>query len=211
MTQVKDYRGIEFIETTDSMILVKNSLNSVSSAVRQLNHLSRWERNIYSREILISELGFIIFQFRRHFWTIIQFVDSLAYSKYESDAEILSKYLNTPALYYSVGDTFGDFQYTFFSNGICVEKLRVEESEGLVFESVLRPSVSIENIKSRYQFVNDFFIKQDIYIPVLSSNISLTQETSSQRVVLELWNTFSNKPQKFRYSDFEGFDYLATN
>jgi hypothetical protein len=69
---VEKKRGIEYIGLTDNQLLVKANIEKVSQAFCQVRQAIDVKHNVYGREVKLTDLCFIIYQFRKHSWTHIR-------------------------------------------------------------------------------------------------------------------------------------------
>jgi hypothetical protein len=85
-------------------------------------------------------------------------------------AKGLSESVKTRALFYAVSDTAASLAYTLFDVGKALERLNfgapLEDEREKEFVSKLR-KVKVQEIKSEYDFTNEFFKKQKVFIPGL--------------------------------------------
>lgn len=129
---IEQRRGIEFLDLNDYLVLVQAPIEQVGQALCQTRQVACWERNVYEREIeLVEQSSAIIFQFRKHSWTIIQSSNFFPFgmSLYDEDAQSLSHWLHTKALSYLVSDTGGYFGYHLFNCGESLERFYYDENE----------------------------------------------------------------------------------
>lgn len=184
---IEQRRGIEFTDLNDYLVLVQAPIEQVGQALCQTREVTRWERDVYECEIeLVNQKSFIIFQFRRHPWTIIQsssFFPHWAFF-HDGDAKSLSRWLHAKAINYLISDTGGYIGYHLFNCGESVERLYKEPMEDMVaeeyeyvdemefigmceFRSQLRP-IEAHDIESGYLFTDEFLREQDAYVPSFS-------------------------------------------
>jgi len=212
MTQVQKLRGIQSFETGDNMMFVQTPITKVGEVFDCL-YSGRWERDVYGRELQDVSSGFIFMQFRGHPWTIISELLPY-YSKIENDAQSLSHLLNTRTICYYISDTSGEFSYKVYQAGTCVEQLFYGYNVGFQFESQLRLG---ETIREPHVFVDTFFRQQDIYVPVLFSNLSRGKQINKDKIIIKLYKStmvdvsvpVSHKSiPMFDHSDFERVDFF---
>ncbi|MUG92376.1 hypothetical protein F7734_07875 [Scytonema sp. UIC 10036] len=68
---IEQRRGTENIDLNDYLVLVQSPIEQVGQAFIQMGLVDLWERDVYAREIeLTNKRSFILFQFQRHPWTI---------------------------------------------------------------------------------------------------------------------------------------------
>ena len=103
---IENRRGIETFEITDNQLLVKASIDRVSQAFFRARQAVNLRCDVYGNEIEITRLCFIIYQFRKHSWTLIKTENCELSETYLNckDAQILSSMLHTKAIFYSVID-----------------------------------------------------------------------------------------------------------
>lgn len=194
-------RGIETIDLNQFLVLVKAHIEPVAQAFSQARQADIWERDVYDRQIEITKgQGFIVFQFRGHPWTLISEINFVPYRTplNNKDAQTLSRLLQSRAIYYRVSDTSGYIGYELYENGSSIEKLSSEEEIYLEFQSQ-RCQLKPEDIGNAYNFVYDFMLEQDVYIPALFRVVN--QQGYLRLKGPELENLVQN--------DFERLDYIA--
>ncbi len=213
MTQVQNLRGIQSFETGDNMMFVQTPIASVGEIFDCL-YSGRWERDIYGHELQDVGSGFIFIQFRGHPWTIISELFPY-YSEIERDAQLLSHLLDARTISYYISDTSGEFSYKVYQAGTCVEKLFGDYDVGFQFESQLRPG---KTVIDPHVFVDIFFRQQDIYVPVLFSNLSISKRINKGKIIIKLYKSTmvdisTPVPHKsvlmFDRSDFERVDFFG--
>jgi len=202
---VEQRRGNYCDETEDSIILVKAPVEVVAQAINQIWQINYWEQDVYGREINIRKQGFLIFQFRSHSWTCIrEYGWGIDFSKEELQA--LGKLLNTRLIYYCVSDTGGLIAYNCYDSGQLVERLWLEASRPLEFESQLHSLQEVSN--NLDDFLDKFWEEQNIYIPRL-----LVQKSEpAQGISISLVNSpmDCDWDETFARDDFERVDYMVS-
>lgn len=216
---IKERRGIEHLDLNDELILVQAPIEQVGQALSQMLQLNRWERDVYQRSIeLVDQSSLLIFQFRRHPWTIIQSSGFFPHRILLKDeyAQSLSGLLCAKAIYYLISDTGGYIGYHFFNCGESLEKFYKEPPEVFGIEEYeyededenefigmceFRSQLSqkeVHEIGDGYRFTDDFLREQNAYVPAFK------------------WIDDLKAGQKFTISwegiernDFERMDYIA--
>jgi len=202
---IQQCRGIESFETNDDFIIVQAPVNLVSEAWNQTKQVTLWERDVYGREVNVAERGFVVFQFQGHPWTLIHNWNFPYYSEGITDAQILSRSLDTRAFYYAISDTTEYIGYEFYERGLLLEKLEYGDND-LQFESQLR-QLKQKDIGDPFEFTQMFIREHDIYIPLLFwAEFRVGQ---SVPIMLNGIAPGALKSAAFPKSDFERVDYLT--
>lgn len=213
---IEQRRGIEHLDLNDYLVLVQAPIEQVGQALCQTRQVDRWERDVYGREIeIVDQHSAIIFQFRRHPWTIIQSSIFFPFpmSLHDEDAQSLSRWLQTKALSYLVSDTGGYIGYHYFNCGESLERFYYDENELIEvtdadanemefigvseFRSQLRPKKAGE-IDDGYRFINEFLREQDAYVPACRWGCILKV---GQKVSIQL--------EDLERDDIERMDYIT--
>lgn len=212
-------RGIETTDLNDNLVLVQASVEQVVQALGQLRQVAVWERDVYEREIEIQDYSFIIFQIRKHPWTLICKLSFLTYhvTFEDKDVQSLSSLLHAKAIHYLISDTSLSLGYHLYNCGESVEKLfftselegemeddededENEEAQGTChFQSKLR-QLKAEDIENVYSFTDDFLRQQDVYVPAFFTKVYFR---CGQRITLRL--------KGIEHDDFEQMDYVVLN
>ncbi|KYC41327.1 hypothetical protein WA1_21710 [Scytonema hofmannii PCC 7110] len=222
---IEQRRGTENIDLNDYLVLVQSPIEQVGQAFIQMGLVDLWERDVYAREIeLTNKRSFILFQFQRHPWTIIQSSNFFPHTIWLKDeyALLTSIWLHTKAIYYQVSDVCGHTGYHLYNCGESTERLYFEakdfeeemdanssmreneyrSEEGIYqFRSQLRQikAEDIQNVaRNAYDFTNQFLREQDAYAPGISwiSDFGVGQKVTVRVLGLER-------------NDFERMDYIA--
>lgn len=220
---IEQRRGIEYTDLNDRLVLVRSPIEQVGQALSQTLQIIRWERDVYERSIeLVNQSSFIIFQFQRHPWTVIQsssfFPHRILF--HDEEAQSLSHWLHTKAIHYLVSDTGGYIGYHLFNCGESLEKLYKEPMEEPIeepieetdafkdedemefqgvcqFQSQLR-QLETNEIKDGDIFTDEFLRKQDAYVPTF---IWKRHFKAGQKVTIRL--------EGLERDNFERMDYMA--
>ena len=132
-------RGIDSIDLNDRFILVQAPVEKVSQALCQVRQASIWERDVFEKQVQLTDVCFIVFRFPGHNWTLIHEENiTVSYSMKnfnpetlsqqlqnklkEEDAQAISAQLQTQAIYYACSDTAGAVEYQLFASGESQEK-----------------------------------------------------------------------------------------
>lgn len=208
-------RGYETIDLNDTLVLVQAPVEQVVQALNQLQQVVYWERDIYEREIVIQSNSLLVFQFQGHPWTVIRELRSMSYGVFlqEEDTQSLSSLLCTKAIFYHVSDTAFNIGYYLYNCGESIEELffTSECEEGLNedeedeetyqgtyrFQSQLR-QLEAKDIKNPYNFVHDFLLEQDVYIPIFFS-----------RYTFEIGEHLTLQMEGVERNDLERMDYIV--
>ncbi len=183
---------------------------------------------MYEREIEVGSQDYIVFRLKGHPWTLIHGQRVLSYGLplNDKDAQALSIWLQTDAIYYWESETSGSIGYYLYNCGNCIEKLSDEngddeEAEDSGMEQFLwqlanRHQAAPLSKDERYSAIaaflshkqaergnepdpiDTFFREQDAYVPYLNwqSNFEV-----DQRVTLRL--------EGLEREDLERMDYVA--
>ncbi|MBD2468819.1 hypothetical protein [Nostoc sp. FACHB-145] len=216
---IENKRGIETLEITDNQVVVKAPIDRVSQAFFQERQAVNLKYDVYNNEVEITDLCFIIYQLKKHSWTLIKTENCEPSETYLNcnDAKILSSVLHTKAIFYSVIDNPINIYYNLYIDGdsketfnFCNEYNDVDEDfeesdedeasiEGLyTFHSKLR-LVQDSDIKDEFTFVNAFFEEHDVYVPPL--NTICESGKTGRKVTLTI--------SGFQHDDFERMDYIS--
>jgi hypothetical protein len=214
---IEKKRGIENIDLTDNQLIVRENIEKVSKAFCKVRQAIDWKIDVYESEVQLSDLCFIVYQFKKHSWTHIRIENCELSQKYlnREDAKLLSSILNTKAIYYSVCDNPINLNYHLYINGNSTEefnfchsvdeideRLEQEDDESLQnlfeFQSKLR-QIQVGDIYDEFIFVDTFFQEQDAYMPSFSS--ACESGKSGRKVTLKIAG--------FQPEDFERMDYIV--
>lgn len=178
---IENKRGIETLEMNDTQILVKASIDRVSQAFFEVRQAANLRYNVYNDEIEVTDLCFIIYQLKKHLWTLIKTENCELSETYLNckDAQLLSNKLQTKAIFYSVSDNPIDIHYHLYINGDSTEKFsfyyehndvcedfdELDELDESVykFESNIR-QIQDSDMKDEFTFVDKFFKDNDAYV-----------------------------------------------
>ena len=136
---VSQWRGIDSIDLNDHCVIVKASVEEVSQALYQILNANICQKDVFEKEIEMTDICFTIFQFPGHIWTAIRDqnitisydskkIDSETFRKQwqnrinEKDAKAISEILQTKAIDFGCSDTAGAVGYSFFDCGELVEE-----------------------------------------------------------------------------------------
>ncbi|BAY82573.1 ankyrin [Calothrix parasitica NIES-267] len=136
---VSQWRGIDTIELNDHSVIVKASVEEVSEALYQIWNANIWQKDVFEKEIEITDICFIVFQFPGHSWTAIRGQNLTVLYDFnnlnvelikqqwqnpinEQNAKDTSKLLKTKAIDFGCNDTFGAVGYSVFDSGELVEE-----------------------------------------------------------------------------------------
>jgi len=186
---IEERCGLEDIDTIMDGLLVLAPLDKVAEVVAESG--VRWERDTYGQSL--RGRGLLVFQFRGHLWTGIlngyltdkygELLDGFYISdvwNWESQARLLSQWLQTWTIHYWVDDSGGRIGYAYWQNGELMERLEFDEAiwqathdealldapertfEPHLFESKLRQLTAAE-IEDSYGFVDEFLCEQQAY------------------------------------------------
>ena len=216
---IENRRGIETFEITDNQLLVKASIDRVSQAFFRARQAVNLRCDVYGNEIEITRLCFIIYQFRKHSWTLIKTENCELSETYLNckDAQILSSMLHTKAIFYSVidnpitiyyhlyveGNSTEEFSFCNESNDVDKEFEELDEDDVSIqilykFQSKLR-RLHDSDIEDEFTFVNAFFEEHDAYVPPL--NTVCESGKTGRKVTLTI--------PGFQNDDFERMDYIS--
>lgn len=221
-------RGIECFDVNDRMVLVLAPIEQVAQMFNQTLQVEYWQRDVYGCQVKTQENDLVIFQFRGHSWSVIHAYQVEGYFLEQEDAHLLARLLQTRAIYYRISDTGGFIEYHLYEGNELVEMLydrgagyEKEDEQGNIqyirrypiqFQS--RRKIEAKDIENSWTFTADFFIQQDVYIPLLWQE----EYTSVQPVNLKLNGlrprVFARKisivsPEFFKRDDFERVDYMV--
>lgn len=182
---LEERRGLGGIDNDARYLAVKASVQEVAQVFSKKLEAVCWQQNVYNQIIESQRENLFIFQFRSHTWTIIQSPYWEVYSfehHFEKEAQLLSRLLDTKALFYQRNDTASYIGYHLYEKGESVERLYFSEDDNpnkkqqdedyilgmYQFFSQLCQLEEEYILLNAYNIVDDFLEKQDIYIPNLS-------------------------------------------
>lgn len=134
---VSQWRGIDSINLNDHCVIVKAPIEKVSQALYQIRAANIWQKDVFEKEIEITNICFTVFQFPGHSWTVIRDQNiTISYSSLnpelikkqwqhqinKNDAKAISQLLQTQAIYFICSDTADTICYEIFDNGEPVEE-----------------------------------------------------------------------------------------
>ena len=192
-------RGLDSPDTSQIIILIKESVESSAGAYRFLRGMNLWKKNTYNQEIVIHSKSTFVFKLQGHLWSIIfEPLFSSNYSLELEDAQGLSEILGTDTIYYKRIDPACTTHYQLFNNGILVERLYCEE-ETAEFISQGR-QIDVNAIRS-YTFVNDFIQEQNAYIPMLIADFPRDEQkfVTGNHTILTFENLFPSEVARMDY------------
>jgi hypothetical protein len=213
-------RGYESSDQNVDYVLVRAPIEQVAQAFCELRQADFWERDAYKREVKMVNEVFILLQLQGHQWTVIRHLYN-TYSIFltESDAQELSRLLNTRAIYYNMSDSCEALGYHLYDCGTCIEMLcygegcsdyAEQEEENIVFEDedveVQKPfefqsqiyQFEIDENDDPYALLNYLLEEQDAYVPAL---FEIERIARFQPATLRLADYVSD--------DFERIDYVG--
>lgn len=213
---IEQRRGIELLDLNDYLILIQAPIEQVGQALCQTRQVTSWQRNVYEQEIeLVDQESTLIFQFRKHHWTIIGLNWFFPNTMYLDDeaVQLLSAWMHTKAIIYLVSDGGGSTGYHFYNCGEFLERFSYDEDEPTEetnadedetesmrvykFCSQLRRKEAHE-IGDLYTFINEFLQEQDAYAPACKLEMSLKV---GQKVTLKM--------KGIERDDLERMDYIT--
>jgi hypothetical protein len=216
---IEQRRGIELLDLNDYLVLVQAPVEEVGQALCQTRQVASWQRNVYEHEIeLVDQESALIFQFRKHPWTIIGLKWFFPNRMYLDDEAVqsLSAWMHTKAISYLVSDTGGYIGYHFFNGGESLEKFYMEppgfmsveeyESEewlgdefiGMCEFSSQLSHTEVHEIDDGCGFTDRFLRTQDAYVPAC---IMKTALKVGQKVRLKI--------EGLERDDIERMDYIT--
>ena len=136
---VSQWRGVDTIDLNDHCVIVKASVEEVSQALHQIRNANIWQKDVFEKEIEMTDICFIVFQFPGHSWTAIRNqnitvsydfdnFDREVFRKQqqnrinEKDAKDISEILQTQAIDFGCSDTSCAVGYSVFDSGELVEE-----------------------------------------------------------------------------------------
>ncbi len=142
---VSQWRGIDSIDLNDHCVIVNAPIEEVSQALYQIRNANIWQKDVFEKEIEMTDICFIVFQFPGHSWTAIrdqnitvsydfnnldvELIQQQWQNKVnEKDANGISEILQTKAIYFSCSDTADTICYEVFDCGEIVEEFYFCES-----------------------------------------------------------------------------------
>lgn len=216
---IEDRRGIEALDINDIQVLVKAPIDRVSQALFEVRQAINLRRNIYNYEVEITDLCFIVYQLKKHPWTLIKIENCELSERYLNcqDAQKLSKMLQTKAIFYSVIDNPINIYYHLYIHGNSIEKfnfcyeyedadeeLDISDEDELdtqgiyKFESKLR-QIKNSDIEDEFIFIDAFFKEHDAYVPPLDTVCESGK--TGRKVTLKIGG--------FQHKDLERMDYIS--
>ncbi|MUG92374.1 hypothetical protein F7734_07865 [Scytonema sp. UIC 10036] len=185
---LENRRGIMTYDFNGLFVLVKAPIEQVGQAVCQMKQVTNWERDVYEREIeIVDRPSFLMFQLRKHSWTIISpfiLLQNNIISLSEETAKSMSLWLHTTSIYFITSDVGCYIGYHLYNSGQSIERLYAEQgdydlvikfpnnrdedeyrSENGVcqFRSHLR-QLKAYQIQDPYAFTNKFLQEQDVLV-----------------------------------------------
>ncbi len=214
---LEERRGLGGIDNNARYLAVKASVQEVAQALSKKLEAVCWQQNVYNQTIEIQRENLFIFQLRSHFWTIIQSPYWGVYSfqhHFEEEAQLLSRLLDTKALFCQRSDTASYIGYHLYEKGESIERLYFSEDSDLnrdpqdkdyipgmyQFSSQLRQLQEEYILLNGYRIVNKFLEEQALYIPDLIWDDTCQK---GQQVTVRI----RNLDQK----SFDRIDYLGWN
>ena len=166
---VESWRGVDSIDVSDCLMLVRASVEAVAEAFACIRNAAIWERDVFEKEVELTNCCFEVFQFTGHPWTIVRQSHIREESLTMQDAAELSDLLSTQAIGYETSKSCDLVCYEFFESGQLLERFSTLFSPH-EFESQLR-QVDIHNIENfdEFEFVDAFVRSQNAYIPAIRS------------------------------------------
>ena len=136
---VSQWRGVDTIDLNDHCVIVKASVEEVSQALYKIRNANILQKDVFEKEIEITDICFIIFQFTGHSWTAIRDLNiTISYDFNnldielikqkqqnqinEKDARVISKILQTQAIDFVCSETSGAIGYSVFDCGELLEE-----------------------------------------------------------------------------------------
>ncbi len=197
-------RGIASIDLNISILLVKEEVEKVILALRQIKPWDIWLPNAYNQSVPVHQ-GTFVLKLRGHSWSYIcqPFVSQQPMFLSQAEGLTLSNLLSTELIYYAASDTGGWFRYSFFKQGQMLEELAFEYSdEGGTTEFQSQISqITEEEIENAYGYTLEFLRNRDAYIPDLMMPYFVSEEDIKRQVLFNIEN--------LEPSDIDRIDYLA--
>ncbi|MEO0839743.1 MAG: ankyrin repeat domain-containing protein [Cyanobacteria bacterium J06643_5] len=136
---VSQWRGVDNIELNDHCVIVKASVEEVSQALYQIRNANIWQKDVFEKEIEMTDICFTVSKLSGHNWTAIrdenitvsynfQNLDAELIKQQwenqidEKDAKAISELLQTQAIEFGCSDTSCSVGYTLFDCGQTVEE-----------------------------------------------------------------------------------------
>ena len=153
---VETWRGVDSIDVSDCLMLVRASVEAVAEAFACIRNAAIWERDVFETEVELTNCCFEVFQFTGHPWTIVRQSHIREEPLTMQDATDLSDLLSTQAIGYETSKSCDLVCYEFFESGQLLERFSTLFSPH-EFESQLR-QVDIHNIDDfdELEFVDAF-------------------------------------------------------
>ncbi|WP_460201825.1 ankyrin repeat domain-containing protein [Scytonema sp. NUACC21] len=153
-TPILQRLGIDSSNLNDRYVLVQAPIDDVSRALSQIRNATIWCRDVFEREVILTDVCFVVFRFFGHHWTLIHEENmTLSYhignGKQEileeqlqdmlkvEDAQALSKLLQTKAIYYGCNCTTNNSRYELFDKGECLEEFYYSCNENFADEKLV--------------------------------------------------------------------------
>ncbi|MEM1394776.1 MAG: ankyrin repeat domain-containing protein [Cyanobacteria bacterium P01_H01_bin.150] len=135
---VSQWRGVDNIELNDHCVIVKASVEEVSQALYQIRKANIWQKDVYEKEIEMTDICFTVSKLSGHNWITIRDENITVSYDFknldteliaqqwqnhigEKDAKVISELLQTQAIDFGCSDTSGAVGYTLFDCGETVE------------------------------------------------------------------------------------------
>ncbi|WP_017663024.1 ankyrin repeat domain-containing protein [Baaleninema simplex] len=184
---ISEQRGLVSDCLNDNLILVKGDVEQVAEALCRVRNATVWKHDVFEQEVELTNECFIVFKFHGHSWTVIheEVVYSWKNGLKDKDARAISQQLQTQAIEYGVSDTAGVIGYKLYDRGELLEefedfcendfsdKQSNPEPNTLYGDSwkfySTRRQIEPNDVKTPFDFVDEFFKSQDAYVPAWGS------------------------------------------
>jgi hypothetical protein len=229
-TDWKQARGLWMLDYNCYNCLVRATVEEVARAIA--DDVEVWEQDVLGRPVVVRPDSLFVFRLPGHLWSVLAaraFARTpYGFKNYEWERS-LSRRLGQPIILYGRSDTCGLIGYTMIEAGEMIEDFSADggadddpeddennrpNTKRSYFNSTRR-KMSLDQIADMYEFVNDFLVEQDAFVPGIEFEYFFDHEEppiGEAGLVQNSGFVFLTSPgwEKFRITpEIERVDYLV--
>lgn len=166
---IETLRGVFDVDGNYNELHVLAPVDKTTAALNELRAAKGRQNHVDDKGVTLAEHGCFVLRFKGHQWS--QVLDPDWNQGYASEAEDLSRALDTRVIYFSYSDTAGAFEYDLYESGRLLERLRFCEGHVEAFGSKLRKVNAKQIEMQRTDFADAFFKDQDLLTSIIEYSV----------------------------------------
>lgn len=192
---LEDLRGVNSFDVDEFWLLIQTDVERAAEAFVHVRQAEDWQRDVFDREVQLTDNCFLVSRLRGHVWTLICSLRSTDHRQWLSndDAKKMSARIGVKAIFYGNSDTACAVGYALYDSGELAElfddncdfddelssdgdgeeatsEAAGQRDGGPRFHSTLR-TVLPEQRFIPYDFVDAFFRWQRAFVPAFGLSL----------------------------------------